>query len=175
MPFMGLWPLLVIAFMVQEPVSSNTLLLAAYQRHYAIWLLTLVFIAATALDAVIAFFVGSFLKRRFARSRFARFVERKAEQFNRFSGRYGKRFAILVLGPFFFPYSAVAAPWLRLSLLETVVLSVIGDTVIWYGSEWAIILGIHAAVPDPLLALAVTAGVSLIFAFAVRHFFLRKR
>lgn len=171
---MSLWLLLAADFVIQEPISSSVLLLAAYQEHYDLWLVSLLFLAMTSLDACVGYWLGLLLKRRFAASRFSAWLARKSERFGRIVGTRGKRMALLIWGPNLFPYTALITPWFGYSFTENLVLSIIGDTVLWYGSEWLIVFGVKTFVGDPIYALFAVAGAMLAIAFIYQAFVPRK-
>lgn len=159
---MRIWLLLAVVFIAQEPITSSAVMLSAYKLGYSVWGMHALFLAATIFDAIVGYEFGRLLERRVGHTRIAQWVQRRLAPFRAFAGRHSKRAALLLWGPFFFPYTAVAAPWLGYSFGENLVLGVIGNTVVWYASEWLVILGVNTFIPDPILALVAVAGISLV-------------
>ncbi len=85
---MNLWLLVFFAFLVQEPVSSDILLLEAYQYHYSIWIIHALFVIATLVDVAVGYLLGVWMQRRLAGSnaRIVRYSLRTAEAFSEFAG-----------------------------------------------------------------------------------------
>jgi membrane protein YqaA with SNARE-associated domain len=171
---MLLWLLLAADFVVQEPVTSSALLLTAYQEHYNLWLVSLLFLGATTFDASVGYWIGSYVMERSSHTRFSRWLTKRADRFNTLAGTYGKRAALLFWGPSIFPYSAIVAPWFGFSFTENLVLSVIGDTILWYGSEWLVVLGVKTFVPNPFWDLFAVIGVTLLVILLYRSFSSRR-
>jgi membrane protein YqaA with SNARE-associated domain len=167
---MLLWLLLAADFVVQEPITSSALLLSAYQQHYNLWLVSLLFVAATAFDSCVGYWIGSFVLKRYSHTRFSKWLAKRADTFSALAGTYGKRAALLFWAPSFFPYSTIVAPWFGFSFTENLVLSVIGDTVIWYGSEWLVVLGVKTFVLDPFWDLVIVMGIVFLVVLIYRYF-----
>src|ERR1700723_1228412 len=73
---MPLYLLLFGLFIVQEPVSTDAVLLEAYQYHYNVWIIHALFILATMLDIVIGYAIGKWLQRRYSENKvMERFVQ----------------------------------------------------------------------------------------------------
>ena len=163
---MALWIALVAAFIVQEPISSNAVLLTAYERHYDIWLIHLAFVGATSFDMMLGYALGTLLKRRVGSHRIAAGLVRKFHALFDFSRPRSRRSVLFLYGPMIFPVSALLAPLFGVSLLETCLWIGSGNLILWYGVEWLIVLGVASFVPDPLLALdaaiIVSGGLALL-------------
>jgi membrane protein YqaA with SNARE-associated domain len=170
---MKLYILLFLAFLLQEPISSNAILLEAYQYHYNVWILHLLFIIATAFDAICFYYLGSYIQKKFSQSKIVLYAKRKSQSFLEFAGKKGTRIALFLYGPIIFPISAFIAPWVEISFWDSFIFLFLGDLVFWYGSEWLLVLGVKSFIPDPHLALLGIFVLSIFFIVAIR--FLRKR
>ena len=58
---MKLWILLTLTFLIQEPITSSGILFEAYQHHYNIWLIHLLFSVATLFDIIVGYYVGIYI------------------------------------------------------------------------------------------------------------------
>ena len=166
---MSLWLLLFLAFIPQEPVTSNALLLKVYQLHYNMWFVHLLFVVATILDILVGYCLGVYFYRHFEKSKVAIYAKEKAEQFKTFAGNQSLNIAFLIYGPIIFPLSAFIAPWLGVSFWSTFIYLFIGDLIIWYGGEWLLVLGINF-IPDPELALFGILFLSVLIAGGIRYY-----
>jgi hypothetical protein len=168
---MKIWLLLFVAFLIQEPVSSSAILLEAYQYHYNIWLIHLLFVAATLLDVVIGYALGSFVRKKtfHSNARLIRYGMGKSDELSAFIGKQGKIMSLVVLGPIIFPWSAFVAPWLEISFFDAMVFLFIGDLIFWYGSEWLIVLGVKTFFPNPIAAVFAVVAVSLLITIGIKY------
>ena len=166
---MKLWWLLIVGLLVQEPISSNGLLFEAYQHHFNLWLVHLIFVFATILDIFFGHVVGTFIKNHYAQTRIVKYIERQASVFTSHIDKRGRRITIFIFGSFVFPYCAFLEPWLGLNFWETAVWFFFGNLIFWYGFEWALILGVKKIFPNPNLALYGLLGLSLIFSILIKY------
>ena len=144
-------------------------MLEAYQNHYSVWLMHLLYILATLFDIVVGYWIGKIFHDRFAKSRFSNYARRKMDEFSEMSGKYGKKIALIVFGPIIFPISAVLAPWLEVSFVDALIFFLIGDVIFWYAFEWLAVLGIKSVIPDPTLALYALVALIIVIIIAIRH------
>lgn len=164
---MTLWLLLAAAFVAQEPVTASALLLAATQQGYDVWLIHALFFSATLFDAAAGYGLGYVLHKRFGHTRISCWLVRRAKGFDKLVGRHSKRLILLLWGPMVFPYSAIMAPWFGYTFAENLWLSLIGDTVLWYGSLWLVVLGVRTFIPNPLWAIFIVAALMLTVVLAL--------
>src|ERR1700722_9548546 len=157
---MKLWLFLIGALIVQEPVSSNAALLLAYQHHYNLWLVHLIFVLATTFDILVGYVLGKWVNRHFGNSAAIRYAKRWLGTFTKFAGKNGQRISIFLFGSIIFPAPAFLAPWLDLPFWEIFVCLFLGDLVLWYGFEWLVVLGVKTFVVNPQLALYFAIGIS---------------
>jgi len=166
---MSLYFLLFVLFIVQEPISSDAILLEAYQYHYNVWVIHGLFVVATLLDITVGYWLGTWLRGGFSERPLMRRFMHWARAASTFAGKYGEYLFLFIWGPYIFPLSTVIAPWLDIPFWKTFVFLFLGDLVFWYGSEWLIVLGVKSAVPDPLGALYGVVIVSLLIALLLRY------
>jgi membrane protein YqaA with SNARE-associated domain len=170
---MRLYLLIFGLFIIQEPISSDAVLLEAYQNHYNVWIIHALFVVATLLDILVGYWIGKWLQ---GRSRNGRYMQRFIDwtrSASTFAGKYGEYLFLFIWGPYLFPLSTLVAPWLEIPLWKTLTFLFLGDLVFWYGSEWLIVLGVKSAIPDPLGALYGVVVLSLVVALLLRY--MRKR
>lgn len=167
---MSLYVLLFLLFLVQEPISTDAVLLEAYQYHYNIWVIHALYVVATLLDITVGYWIGAWMHRRFSQKEWAQKLVRKARIFTGAAGKYGEYVFFFLGGPILFPLSTVVAPWLDFSFAKTLFFLFLGDLVFWYGSEWLVVLGVKSVIPDPLGALFGVVFISLLIALALRYF-----
>jgi len=175
---MKLYLLLFAVFLVQEPISSNAVLLEAYQYHYNIWIIHLLFVTATLIDIFVGYYLGVMLHKRFSENRFVSYIRRKAESFMELMGKNGRRLVVFIYGPSVFPITAIVMPWIGVSFLESVSLLFISDLIFWYGGEWLVVLGVKTFLPDPQVALYAVIGLSIVLLVAskyIKAYFLKKK
>lgn len=165
---MKLWLLLLIAFIVQEPISSGTILLQAYQSHYNPWIIHLLFTVATLFDIIIGYIIGSYLQKKFSNHRLISYLQTNFEKFLAFIGKRGKVLGLILFAPMIFPISAFFIPWLGITLLEALVYVFIGEVIIWYGSEWLLVLTTKAFVSDSHTALYVISGTLIVISIGTK-------
>jgi membrane protein YqaA with SNARE-associated domain len=167
---MQIYLLLFVLFIIQEPVSSDAILLEAYQNHYNVWIIHALFVVATLLDIAVGYWIGKWLQERYAESSHMRRFMEWARKASTFAGKYGEYLFLFIWGPYVFPLSTLIAPWIEIPFWKTFVFLFLGDLVFWYGSEWLIVLGVKSAIPNPLQALYGVVIVSLLIALALRYF-----
>ncbi len=154
--------IIILALIVQEPATTDATLFQARQNHFNILLIHLIWLIATCIDIFLGFYLGKWIQKTFKGSRFEVFSNKWADKIERFIGRNGEKFVLILLGIINFPYiNSFLASWLKLSFRNIFILIFIGDT-IWYAIEWAINLGVRSLIPDPHLALYIIVGTALI-------------
>jgi membrane protein YqaA with SNARE-associated domain len=157
---MKLWFTIIFTFIVQELVTTNAVLLQAYEQEYNGWIIFLIFLAATTFIISLGFFLGKFVQKRFAQSKVVVYTERKVRKLESMVGKTGKRVALVSLGFANFNYiNAFIASWLSLSFREVFVYLFIGD-LLWYILNSLMILGVHTYI-QPKYAMIVSFGISI--------------
>ncbi len=166
---MRIYVLLFAAFIIQEPITANALLLSAYQSHANIWIIHGLFIVATALDAIVLYYLGTLARNRFAEAKIVQWTKKKAGSFLDFAGKNGTRIALFVYGPIIFPISAFITPWLGISFRNSFIFLFLGDLIFWYGSLWIVVLGVKSFIPDPKYALYGVIGIALVVTILLHY------
>lgn len=162
---MTLWLLLALVFIIQEPISTSVILLEAYQSHYNLWLIHLLFTVITVGEIIIGYYLGRWIEEKFSTSRFVASLKKRVDGFSAFVGKYGKVVGLIVFIPLAFPLTAIIVPWFEVSLTEAVIYVFIGEVIFWYAYEWLLVLGVHSFITDSRWALGaillVSAAISI--------------
>jgi hypothetical protein len=163
-----LWLLLTLAFIIQEPISSSVILLQAYQSHYNIVLITLLFSVITIIEIIIGYYLGRWIEKKFGGKRPIAYLKKQVDAFSAFIGTYGKVIGLIVFAPLIFPISAIFVPWFDVSLPEAIIYVFIGELIFWYAYEWLLVFGVHSFVTDSYWALFVILVVSVLLSIGIR-------
>ncbi len=167
---MRLWLLLVLTFIVQEPISTSAVLLQAYQDHYNVWLIHLLFVAATVFDILVTYYLGVFIQKRFGNRRISLWLKKKLEQFSSFIGEKGRVVALIVYAPMLFPVSGFFIPWLDIPLGQALPYLFIGETIFWYLYVWLLVLGVRSVTSNAQSALYLILIVGAAVALSAKYF-----
>jgi hypothetical protein len=156
------WLIAIVILIFQEVVSLNTLIFETHQGAYTPWIIHLIFLIVSAFDIWIGFIIGRWVKRKYHTGKIIRFVEKWTARFEAYSGKKGKRIALLAFGFISSPYiTSFIASWLDVSFAEMFVLIFFSD-ILWYIGTWLVIIGVTAFVPNPVHALIVIIIISLL-------------
>ena len=174
---MQLWFALVGVFILQETVSTNAVLYTAYIAGYSLVLIHALFISMTIVDTAMGYVIGLLVQRRLAHMKAVVRVREMAAHVEHVAGKNGQRLALVLLGVVAFPhFNGLVASLLPIAPAESITLVCIGD-ILWYASQWLLVLGIHLLLPDPILTLVGILCVSVIlvvvFRLITRKFFSR--
>lgn len=167
---MTLWLLLTLAFIVQEPISTSAILLRAYEAHYNIWLIHLLFIAATTFDIALGYYIGRFLTKHFGNSKFILYLRKKLEGFKQFAGEKGMIAALIIYSPILFPISAIFIPWLDVSVSVAALCMIAGEILFWYLYIWLIVLGANSIAANAHYAFYIVIILSIILTLLTGYF-----
>ncbi len=162
MTVMSLIWLIVPVFFVQEFASTEATLVLAYRGGISLWVIDMIWIAATVIDIVVWFYVGKYVKERSLRSDWiGRTVGKWSARFDKYVGRMGERFSLILLGFITFPYlAAFIAPWFDLSPVQALTFVFLGD-LLWYLFAWGTVFGISMVVTD------IRVGIVLVVLVAI--------
>ena len=105
-PDMGTIYLLVLSFLIQEPVTTGATILYAYQSGYNVWIIHGLFLICTTVDIFVGYYVGSRVHLRYSENRIVKYAKRKAEALEHYTGKHGYKLALIVFGQMIFPISA---------------------------------------------------------------------
>lgn len=165
---MSIWIFVIFALFFQEPATTDAALFQARQHNLNIWIIHSIWFIATITDICLGFILGKWIQKKFQGTRFEKFSHKWADRLERFIGRKGKKFALILLGIINFPYiNSFLASWLSLSFKNIFILILVGDA-IWYAIEWGINLGLRSLIPDPHLALYAIVGTALILSICYK-------
>ncbi len=138
---MQLWLLLALALTVQEGVTTIALLYKAFQLHYSLLLITILWLVVTLLQIWLGYLFGTYVKKKAAGSKFDLWVERQAKRLEASIHKSGEKFALAVFSNTISPaLGAFFAAWLDLSFGNVLLYSFIGD-LLWYLSTLATVFG----------------------------------
>lgn len=157
------WLFVIACLFIQEPTSTDAAIFLVRQNHLNLWVVNVIWLAATIIDIVVGYLVGKWIQRAFQSTRLVAWSKQWAEKIEQFIGKSGERFVVILLGVINFPYlNAFLFSWLRLSFKNLFVLLLIGNAIYWL-IEWGINIGVRSAVADPHMALYVIVAVGLLF------------
>lgn len=158
---MTLWILIIVTLLFQELVSTNAVLLEAFQKHYNIWIIHIIFLLTTAAGIIIGYLLGRWVQKTFHQNKFITYTQQKAKRLNSFMGKNGTRLSLVFLAIIDFNFmDSFLSSWLSVSFWEVFIFMFIGN-LLWYISQWLIILGVNTYVRNPYQALSVVIGISV--------------
>ncbi len=166
---MNTYLLLFLAFLLQEPISTNVLLLHAYQSHHLVWVIHLLFVIATLCDIAVFYYLGVLTHQKYKDHKFVLAIKKRTESFLSYLGKNNTRFALFLYGPIIFPLSAFIAPWVEISFWDSFIFLFLGDLLFWYGALWFLVLGVKTLFPDPHLALVAIFVVSVLTSIGIKY------
>ena len=155
---------LLLAFailLVQETITFTSVIFSTHRGLYPVIVIHLLFLLATLIDIGVGYFVGSFFKKKFPKSRFARFMDKAADKLSLRKEKYRRWLALLILGNFSFPWiNACIAGYLELPFWESAFFNFLGD-IFWYASIWMIAIGASALFKNFFTGLVVAVAAAL--------------
>jgi membrane protein YqaA with SNARE-associated domain len=158
---MNTWLLLATVFIIQEPISTSVVLLQAYQSHFNVWLITLLFAIIAVAEIITGYYAGLWIEKKFGTRKLIASIKKRLDALISFIGKYGKIVGLIVFIPVIFPISAIFVPWIDVSLTEAVIYIFIGELLFWYAYEWLLVFGIHSFIANAHMALLAIFGISL--------------
>ena len=165
MPGMTLWLLLTVALVVQEGLSTTVLLLQAYQRHYPLYLIHILWLLLTILQIYAGYYLGKWIQKRFAGSKFESWMKKSTAKLEKMIGERGEAIALILISGIVSPaFAALGASWLEISFTKVLIFALIGD-LLWYLSEWVTVIGAAHLFSDVKADSAIVIGTVLILLF----------
>ena len=159
---MKLWVWIVVTLLFQELISTNAILLEAFQKHYNIWIIHGIFLVTTALGIVVGYWLGQWVQKTFHNNKVVSYIQKMAKRTERFMGRNGTRLSLVFLSIIDFNFmDSFLSAWLDVPFWEIFIFLFIGN-LLWYISQWVIILGINTYVHNPFQALYIIIGLSIV-------------
>ena len=166
---MSLWLLIILALTLQEGLSVLAILLRAYQLHYSLWVIHLIWFIATAVQITLAYYFGKWTQKSVTHSKFNRWTEKSVALFKKSVDKNGERIALVLLSTIISPaLAAFFASWLEISFGNIFIFTLIGDLV-WYISAWATVLGAFQILLIARYGLLVLIALVFIFVL-ISHF-----
>jgi hypothetical protein len=167
---MTLWWLLIGALTIQEGVSTTVLLLEAHQKHYSIFLITLIWLVVTVLQIYAGFYLGKWIQKRFSGTKFEAWLKKSQQSFEKYIGKTGESFGLILVSGLVSPaVAALGASWLDISFMQVFIFALLGDF-LWYLSEWITVLGLTQLVAgahvETIIVIIGFVAVAAFFAFA---------
>lgn len=168
------WLLIILIVFLQETVTLNGLLVKAHQGDYSIWVITGLFVIATAIDIVVGYVVGKRVKHHWNKGGIKLFATKWSHRFNLYIGKHGRKIYLLLLGFFSFPYlNAFITAWLNVPFWESFWYLFFGN-MIFYVTSLLLVLGITWLIPNPLVALLTVVVVTIAVTVITRIWKTRK-
>lgn len=160
---MNLWIQIVIAFFVQELVTTNAVMMGAYGSGLNLVLMTGLFASETVAIIALGYGVGRYVRRSYAHTRLARRASARVQGLERAIGVRGTRLALVSLGFVSFNHlNAFIAAQLDMPFREVCMYLLIGD-MLWYASALIIIVGV-GAITGAAYAYLITVACSILMA-----------
>ncbi|HTH93261.1 MAG TPA: hypothetical protein VL576_02155 [Candidatus Paceibacterota bacterium] len=157
------------AIFLQEWVLLNALLLAAHEGVYSAPLIFTLFALASAVDIIIGFYVGKFLKRKTSHTKLGKYVEKKSARFSQSVNSPRRWLVFLILGNFSFCYvNAAVMGYLELPFWESFAYNFFGNivaiTIAWYA-----VISISSLFKNAYIAGGVIIAISVLVLFLLRR------
>ena len=160
---MKTWLFIIITLIIQEPASTDAAIFQARHLGLNLWIVHLIWLAATMLDIWLGYKIGKWVQKKFHGTKFELFAEKWAGKFERFIGERGEKSTLVLLGVVNFPYiNTFLASWFRIPFKNVFILVLIGDA-IYYSIEWGINIGVRHFIVDPHIALYAVIALGLLF------------
>ena len=170
---MYLWLLITFALIVQEGLSTLAILLRAYQLHYSLWIISAIWLVVTSLQIWFGYYLGRWIKKRFADSKFEMWVDKYARKLEATIDKNGEKIGLLLVSSIISPAVAgFVGPWLDISFGNIFLFSLLGD-LFWYVSTWATVLGAQELLTKARYGLLILIGIAIVYVL-ISHFLKKK-
>lgn len=152
---------LLAALFLQEWVLLNTVLLAARNGLYAPSLFFILFSVASAIDIIVGFYIGKYLKKRTSQTKIGRYIEKLSNRFSRSVNSPKRWLVFLILGNFSFCYiNAAVMGYLELPFWEASAYNFFGN-ILSIVLAWYAVVGINTFFKNIYLAAAIIIALSV--------------
>ena len=159
---MNLWLLIILTLTLQEGLSVIAVLVKAYQLHYSLWIIHLIWFVVTVAQIGIGYVFGKWLKKRYTGMKFERWIDRQAKKLEASIHSSGENVALMFLSSIISPFfAAFLAAWLDITFLNVFMFSLLGDF-FWYVSTWAYVLGATAILAKAKYGLLIVRALALV-------------
>jgi membrane protein YqaA with SNARE-associated domain len=165
----ALWTSLIVAVLIQESALITAVFVAAQQDHIAVWIIHLLWAAATVLDMYLGYWLGLFVKHHSRHTRFHAWTDQWAGHVRRFLGHHGEALWIGILAIADFPYvNTFIAAWIGIPRKTSFIATFLGNLV-WYVLIWGAILGVRTLTINPYWAVPVIIGLGIAAHFITKN------
>ena len=138
---MSFWYLIALALTFQQGLTVIAVLVRAHQLNYSFWIISLIWLVVSSIQIVIGYYLGKWIKKRFAESKFEKWLQKYVQKLEDLINKRGERVALIFFAYLVLPIiPAFVAAWLDISFLSTFIFTLIGDF-LWYMATWAYALG----------------------------------
>ena len=140
---MKFWLIAILALIIQESISTSSVMVAAYKGNHNLILFSLIFFVATISEIIIFYNVGKYLQAKKKSTKVVSWVNKYLSKANNFIGKKGKKYFLFLLSSSLFPPSATAliAAWLDISFTQIFLFIFLGN-IVWYLASWMVVLGV---------------------------------
>jgi hypothetical protein len=160
---MNFWLLIILTLTIQEGLSVLAVLLKAYQLHYSLWIIHVIWLVVTSVQIGIGYVLGKWLQKRYAGMKFERWVNKHAKRLETSIHKSGENVALMLLSSIISPFiAAFLAAWLDITFLNVFMFALLGD-LFWYASTWAYVLGATAILAKAKYGLIIVLAIAFIF------------
>jgi hypothetical protein len=166
---MYLWLLIIFTLTLQEGLSVIAVLLRAYQLHYPLWIIHVIWLIATSIEITFAYYFGKWTQKSLTHPKFTHWAEKSVSLFKKSVDKNGERIALVLLSTIISPaLAAFFASWLDISFGNIFVFALVGD-LLWYISTWATVLGAFQIISIEKYGLLILIGIAFILVL-ISHF-----
>ena len=166
---MNLWLLIILTLTLQEGLSVLAVLVKAYQLHYSLWIIHLIWLVVTMAQIGIGYVLGKWLQKRYAGMKFERWVNKHAKKLEESIHSSGENVALMLLSSIISPFiAAFLAAWLDVTFVNVFIFALLGDF-FWYASTWAYVLGATALLAKAKYGLVIVLAIACVFLY-ISHY-----
>lgn len=163
-----LWALITAAFFIQEFASTALVLVVAQNSGLSLWPIHIIWAVATLIDMYAGYLLGTLLKKKFAKNRFMRSIEKRMKDATGALGNHGTNITLMLLGIINFPYlNTFIASWIGVPMNTAFLFTIIGNF-IWYLILWGTVLGLTSFINNPSIILLILIVIGVLSHFAFR-------
>ena len=159
---MKLWLIIVVALLFQELISTNAVLLDALHMNYNLWIIHGIFVITTSFGIAVGYWIGKLVQKIFLKNKTNLYFKKRADQINGFMGNNGTRLSLVFLSIIDFNFmDSFLSSWLPIPFWEIFTFLFIGN-LLWYVSEWLLILGINTYFHNIYEAFSIVIAASVV-------------
>ena len=132
---------LIIAFLVQEPISSSISVGMALRSGTSSGVIFAIYLACTIFDILVGYKLGEYVLHKRKDSRLKKFVDGAIAKLFPHDVQRHKEMAVFLLGTMVFPVTGLLMPSLKISLPRSILILTLSGIILWYGPIFAIAIG----------------------------------